>query len=151
MKDYFKIKGELKYALYDEFGNVKQQGSDNNLIVNGMDAHVAAVMSSGTDSGQIRFIAIGSGAGQTAASSGLQHFVSIIPLSGIGSPIISGNSAVVYSGYWGAGTGTGSIREAGVFRTSGTGMASGLMTYNDTISVNKGANDSLKIDWTVTF
>ena len=40
--------------------------------------------------------------------------------------------------------------DLGIFRTSGT-TRNTLMTYNDGLAVVKGASDTLKIDWTVTF
>lgn len=154
MKEKFGMKGVLHYVLKDEHGNIKDEKKIPNLITNLMDAHVAQVMSSGTDSAQARFMAIGSGVGGGPGSTDLSNFVDIIALSGTGSPTAgtgANDNDVVYSAYWGAGVGTNdNIREAGVFRTSGT-VRDTLLTYNSGLSINKGASDTLKIDWTVTF
>jgi hypothetical protein len=137
----------------DELGNVKFEQEIPNTITELMDAHVADQMSDSADAA-IGFMALGSGIGQTSASTDLANYItaSMIALSGTG-PVQGAGAAdndVVYSAYWGAGVATGSIREAGIFRASGTTRDT-LMTYNDGLTVNKGASDTFKIDWTVTF
>ena len=62
----------------------------------------------------------------------------------------SGDNDVIFTGDWGAGDGTGSITEAGIFKGNSF-TAGSMMAYNDTINVQKGASDTLKIDWTVTY
>jgi len=154
MKDNFGIKGLLKYELRDEFGNLKDAGSVPNTITELMDAHVADQMSDSTDAA-IGFIALGSGVGQTAASTDLAKYIAgtFLALSGTLQGTGEADNDVVYSGYWGAGVGTETgdgIREAGIFQASGTSRTT-LMTYNSGLSISKGASDTLKIDWTVTF
>jgi len=151
MKDNLGIKGELHIVLKDGDGNIKQDDILLNTITNGMDAHIADQM---TDSGDatIGWMAVGSGTGQSASSTDLANFINIIALSGT-SPIQGtggDDNDAIYSAFWGAGVGTGSVREAGIFLGSATSR-SDMMTYNDALTVNKGASDTLKIDWTVTF
>lgn len=147
------IKGKLKYTLYDKEGEVKNSGDFPNTVTELLDAHVADQMSDQGDSA-IGFMALGSGTGQGAGDTDLSNYItdSIIALSGT-SPIQGAGGAdndIVYSAYWAAGAGTGSVREAGIFLGSATSRAD-LMFYNDAITVNKGASDTLKIDWTATF
>jgi hypothetical protein len=152
MEEKFGIKGKIEYELRDENGNLKDSGLIGNTITNVMDAHVADQMSDQGDA-QIGFMALGSGTGQTASSTDLANFINIAALSGTGPVQGAGgdDNDVIYSGYWGAGEATNdSISEAGVFQASGTSRTT-LCTYNDGLSINKGANDTLKIDWTVTF
>lgn len=152
MEENLKIKGKVAYELRDKYGNLKDSGVSYNTITNLMDAHVADQMSDQGDSA-IGFIAIGSGTGQGAADTDLANYVNLIALSGAGALQGSGgdDNDVTYSGFWAAGEATNdSISEAGLFQASGT-TRNTLMTYNDGLSVNKGADDTLKIDWTVTF
>ena len=154
MEEQFKgsvgLKGKFHVQLFDEKGNLKQDSIHENLITDYMDRHVAVRLTSTTDT-VAAFMAVGSGTGVLATGSTLKNMINICALSGNALQGTGGDdNDVVYSAYWAAGAGTGSIREAGVFQCSGTSMLSGLLTYNDTISVNKGANDTLKIDWTVT-
>ena len=147
------IKGKINYTLCDKDGNIKDSGSYENTVTELLDAHVADQMSDSGDA-TIGFMATGSGTGQTSASSDLSNYItaSMIALSGT-SPLQGAGGAdndVVYSAFWGAGVGTGSVREAGIFQASGTSRTT-LMFYNDSITVNKGASDTLKIDWTATF
>jgi len=151
MEENFGIKGKIEYTLYDQEGEVKDTGLIANTITQGMDAHVADQMSDQGDAA-IGFIALGTGTGQTAASTDLATYEAgtLIALSGIQQGTAAADNDVVYSGYWEAGVGTASITEAGIFLGSAAAR-SDMMTYNDALSVTKGASDTLKIDWTVTF
>jgi len=150
MKDKFGIKGKLKYELRDLDGKIKDSGTVYNTITNLFDAHVADQLSDQGDSA-IGFMAIGSGTGQGAASADLANHINTLALSGTLQGTGGDDNDVVYSGFWDAGVGTNDgISEAGIFQASGTSRTT-LMAYNDGLSINKGANDTLKIDWTVTF
>ena len=151
MKEDFGIKGKIEYTLYDEEGTIKATGLVANTITEGMDAHVADQLSDSGDAA-IGYIALGTGTGQTAASTDLATYeaATLIALSGTQQGTAAADNDVVYSGFWGAGVGTASITEAGIFLGSATSR-SDMMTYNDALSVTKGASDTLKIDWTVTF
>jgi len=153
MEENFGIKGRIHYVLRDKFGDVKEDKEIDNTITNLLDAHVADQMSDQGDA-QIGFIALGSGTGQGASSTDLANYVAgtLIALSGTGQIQGTGgdDNDVIYSGFWGAGVGTDTITEAGIFLGSATSR-SDLQTYNDGLSVTKGASDTLKIDWTVTF
>ena len=149
MEENLKLKGKIHYVLADADGNIKDEKEIDNLVTNFMKTHVALQVGTPTAGSEIGFMAIGSGTGQTAASTDLAKFVDIIALSGNGGLVAGSN--VTYSAYWAAGVGTNdSIAEAGIFQISGTSRTT-LCTYNDTLSINKGASDTLKIDWTVTF
>ena len=57
------------------------------------------------------------------------------------------SNAIEYVGDFPAGTGTGAVTEAGVFNDSSAGT---LLCRTVFSVVNKGADDTLKITWTVT-
>ncbi len=153
MKENLGMKGELHVVLKDKDGNIISDELISNTITNLMDAHVADQMSDSGDAA-IGWIALGTGTGQGAGDSDLATYNAgtFLALSGAGP--IQGTSGddndVVYSGYWQAGVGTATITEAGIFLGSATSRAD-MMTYDGTLNVAKGASDTLKIDWTVTF
>jgi len=152
MKDKFGIKGKVHYVLRDKDENIKDEGEVHNDITVGMDAHVADQMADQGDA-QIGFIALGTGTGGTTASTDLATYEAgtLIALSGTQTQgTAAADNDVVYSGFWDAGVGTASITEAGIFLGSATSR-SDLMTYNDGLTITKGASDTLKIDWTVTY
>ena len=151
MEEKFGIKGKIEYELRDVDGNLKDSGVVDNTITALMDAHVADQMSDSTDA-QIGYIALGTGTGETSASTDLATYSAgtFLGLSGTAQGSAAADNDVVYSGYWGAGVGTASITEAGIFLGSATTRAD-MMTYNDGLTITKGASDTLKIDWTVTF
>jgi len=151
IKEKLGIKGKVEYELRDVDGNMKDFGIIPNTITNLMDAHVADQLSDQGDAA-IGFMALGSGVGQTESSTDLSNYLanSMIALSGTLQGTGGADNDVVYSAYWGAGAVTDTISEAGIFQASGTTRDT-LMTYNSGLSITKGASDTLKIDWTVTF
>jgi hypothetical protein len=146
MEENSKIQGHMSYTLYDENGSIKAQGNSKNTITTFMNTIVAHQMAAAAGGSAISFMGVGSGTGQTAASTDLAKYINLCTLSGT----LQTGSNVVYSAYWAAGSGTGSIYEAGLYQVSGT-TRNTLCTYNDAIRVNKGDSDTLKIDWTVTY
>ena len=152
INDKIGMKGMVHYVLRDKNGNVKEEGYDTNTVTELFDAHVADQMSDSTDA-QIGFMALGSGTGQTSASTDVANYVteSLIALSGTAT---QGEGAadndVVYSAFWDAGAATSVITEAGIFLGSATSRAD-LMSYDDSLNITKGASDTLKIDWTLTW
>ena len=59
------------------------------------------------------------------------------------------NNAIAYVCSWAAGDGTGAIIEAGLFDASSGGDMLARTVFTSGV-VNKGANDSLTITWTIT-
>jgi len=56
-------------------------------------------------------------------------------------------NTIVYVATWAAGDGTGAIKEAGIFNAS---TAGDMFARTDFPVVNKGADDSMTITWTIT-
>jgi hypothetical protein len=59
----------------------------------------------------------------------------------------SAGAVVTYVASFGAGTGTGAVTEAGIFNASSAGT---MLCRTEFAVVNKGADDSMTITWTVT-
>lgn len=138
INDGFKMKGRLTIALNDE---VVQEV--DNLVVTTGKAYVASRMKDATATA-MSHMAIGTGS--TAAAAGDTALGSEAARTPLTSQTVTSNQ-IVYVDSFGAGTGTGAITEAGLFNAS----SGGTMLCRTVFSVvNKGADDSMTITWTVT-
>lgn len=137
-------KGILNIVLRDDAGNVKQEVTVPNLVVDTGLAYIASRMQ-GTSQTVMSHMAVGSGttnpaAGDTALESQLGSRVALT------STTVTDN-AVEYVATFGAGVGTGAVTEAGIFNASSSGT---MLCRTEFAVINKGASDSMTITWTVT-
>ena len=146
-KEITKIKGHMKIVLKDKDGKVLQTVEKDNTITNGMDAHVADQLSDSGD-GAIGYMGVGTGSGQGASDTGLATPLVNVALTSTTQGTGADDNDVIYVGNFNAGTGTGALTEAGLFLTNDN---TSMMAYNSFSVINKGASDTLKITWTITF
>lgn len=138
INDGLKMKGRLTIALNDE---VVQEV--DNLVVTAGKNYVASRMKDTTDTA-MSHMAIGTGT--TAAAAGDTALGTESARTALTSTTVT-NNEVAYVDTFAAGTGTGAITEAGIFNAS----SAGTMLCRTVFSVvNKGADDSMTITWTVT-
>jgi len=143
--DNMKAKGRLNIVLKDQNGNVKDQREVDNLVVTTGLNWIAARMYDTGSPDQMSHMAVGSGT--TAAAAGDTDLGSILgSREALDSTTVSTNT-VQYVSSFEAGDGTGAITEAGIFNaaTSGTMLCRTVFDV-----VNKGANDTLSITWTIS-
>lgn len=143
--DNMKAKGRLSIVLKDANGNVKDQREVDNLVVTSGLNWIAARMYDTGIPDEMSHMAVGSGT--TAAAAGDTDLGSILgSREALDSTTVSTNT-VQYVSSFEAGDGTGAITEAGIFNaaTSGTMLCRTVFDV-----VNKGANDTLSITWTIT-
>lgn len=144
IKDTLKLKGELTIVVKDKDGKVKETRKEKNLVVNAGLTYICSRMTS-TAASAMTHMAVGSG---TTAPSGSQ--TDLVSILGVREPLDSSTSSsntVTYTSSFEAGEGTGAVTEAGIFNAS-TG---GTMLCRTTFPVvNKGANDTMAITWTIT-
>ena len=139
-----KAKGRLNIVLKDQDGNVKDTREVDNLVVDtGLD-YIASRMKDATATA-MSHMAIGSGT--TAAAADDTDLESILgSREALDSTTVTDNT-VQYVSSFEAGDGTGAVTEAGIFNAA----TSGTMLCRTVFSVvNKGANDTLSITWTIT-
>lgn len=141
------IKGILTLRLFGPDGKLKEERIIENTITELLDAHVADQMSDSGDAA-IGFMAVGTGTGQTSASTGLANSLDRNALTSTTQQGAGDDNDVIYVGDWAAGDGTGALTEAGILLADDNIT---LMTYADFAVVNKLAADTLQINWTVTF
>jgi hypothetical protein len=138
IKDDLSLKGKLTIAV-----NGQTVREVPNLVVTAGKEFVASRMA-GVSSDEMSHMAIGtSSTSPAAADITLGTEAARVTLT---STTVT-NANVVYVASFPAGTGTGAIVEAGLFNAA----SGGDMLCRTTFAVvNKGANDSITITWTVT-
>jgi hypothetical protein len=141
-----KLSGQLNIVLKDKAGNVKDTRTVKNLVVDSGLVFIASRMT-GTSKAVMSHMALGSST--TAAAAGQTALVSQLgSREALDSTTLTGsNKAVAYVSSFEAGDGTGAVTEAGIFNAS----SGGDMLCRTVFSVvNKGADDTMSITWTVT-
>jgi|TARA_R100000084_G_C4605128_1_gene125195 hypothetical protein len=138
INDQLQLKGHLQIHLNDEL----VQDVDN-LVVTAGKNYVASRIKDASATA-MSHMAVGSGT--TAAAAGNTALGSELGRVSLTSTAVS-NAVVTYTATFAAGTGTGAVTEAGILNAS----SSGTMLCRTVFSVvNKGANDSMTVTWTVT-
>ena len=147
LKSKMGIKGLFKAQLFGEDGKLKEERVIHNTVTELCDAHVADQMSDSADAA-IGYMSVGTGTGQTSASTGLATPLDQTALTSTTRGAAGADNDVVYIGTWAAGDGTGAITEAGILQAANNTT---LMFDSSFDVINKGAEDSLVITWTATF
>ena len=138
LHDDFKLIGDLSIAIN---GTVVQE--IDNLVVTTGKNFVASRMKDATATA-MSHLAIGTGT--TAAGAGNTALVTEAARQALTSTTVSTNE-VAYVAAFAAGTGTGAITEAGLLNAASGGT---LLCRTVFSVVNKGADDSMTITWTIT-
>lgn len=137
------VVGTPRIVVTDRDGKVKYDFSVPNLVVTSGKNFIASRMV-GTTPAVMSHMAVGTGA--TAAAAGdttLQTELTRVALSASSAT----GAVATYTANFAAGVGTGAITEAGIFNASSAGTMLCRTTFP---VVNKGADDSMSITWTVT-
>ena len=138
INDGLKLKGKLAISLN---GKIIQEV--DNLVVTAGKGYVASRMKD-TTATAMSHMAIGSGS--TAAAAGDTALGNQLGRVALTSTTVSG-AVVTYVASFPAGTGTGAVTEAAILNAS----SGGTMLCRTVFSVvNKGAQDSMTVTWTVT-
>lgn len=144
-KETMKATGKVNVVVRDDKGNVKQEFTVPNLVVDtGLD-YIASRMKDATATA-MSHMEVGTdntAAGASDTTLGAAVAASRVTLD---STTVTDN-AVAYVATFPAGTGTDALTEAGIFNAS----SGGTMLCRTVFSViNKGASDSMTITWTIT-
>jgi hypothetical protein len=143
ISDKLKLKGRVSLVLRDSNGAIKESKEINNLVVDsGLDFITSRM--TGTSEGIMSHMAIGSD--NTAASSGDTALGSELGRVTLTDDAVSG-AVITFTATFGAGTGTGAVTEAGLLNASSAGTMLCRTVFD---VVNKAADDTLAITWTVT-
>jgi hypothetical protein len=138
LQDNLKMTGHLAIAINNE---VVQEVP--NLVVTSGKGYVASRMKDASVTA-MSHMAIGTGA--SAAAAGNTALGSEAERNSLTSTTVSGGT-VTYTATFSAGEGTGAITEAGLLNASSGGT---MLCRTVFAVVNKGAQDSMTITWSVT-
>ena len=137
INDNLKLTGALTIAINDTIVQKTE-----NLVVTAGKEWVAQRMNNANT--VMTYMSIGTGT--TVAAAGNTTLVTELDRNALSSTTVTNNN-VAYVATWAAGDGTGAITEAGIFNAA----SSGVMLARTVFSVvNKGADDSMTITWTIT-
>lgn len=143
MNDGLKLRGDVALVLRDKDGNIKDERLIENLIVDTGLNFICDRMKD--DETAMTHMALGSGS--TAAAAGDTTLGSQLgSREALDSSTVT-NNQIVYVSSFEAGDATGAVTEAGIFNAA----SGGTMLCRTVFSVvNKAADDTLTVNWTIT-
>jgi hypothetical protein len=143
--DTVAVKGKLQINVIDENGNLKDQRKVDNLVVAVGKNYIASRMASNSAT-IMSHMAVGTS--NTAATTSQTLLGGENGRVSLDSTTVTAN-AVSYIATFPAGTGTGTLTEAGIFNSATTDGGTMLCrtNFND---VNKASGDTIIITWNVT-
>lgn len=150
IQEVVKAVGQLNIEIKGANGEVKESVFIPNLVVTTGKNYIANRMkdttSGFTQENQMSHMAVGTDdTGALVANTTLGSELARVALTTAGGSVL--NNVVTYQATFNPGTGTGAITEAGIFNAA----SSGTMLCRTTFAVvNKGADDTMSITWTVT-
>jgi hypothetical protein len=142
LNEIFKLTGKVHVTVTNEHGEVVEQRATNLVVTTGKNFTASRMV--GTASNVMSHMAIG--AGTTAAAVGDTALGSELGRVALTAGTAT-NNVVTYTATFGTGVGTGAVTEAGIFNASSAGTMLCRVVF---AVVNKGANDTMAITWTVT-
>ena len=147
-QDELKLTGKVHMVLTDAAGNIKKEVTSNNLVVTAGKAFVTSALITAPSAYMTR-VAIGTSSSATAVGqTDLQGTELARVVATTSNPT---SVTTLLSASFGAGVGTGTIEEAGIFNATAAGPASGTMFSRYlTGTFTKGALDTLTVSWTIT-
>lgn len=146
MNNNINISGIVKYTLRGPDNNIKDQRKIKNLITNVGFDFICDVMGHTTQPTEAQYIAVGTG---TAAA----NVTDITLQTELGTRSIGvythsvGTKVYTMTVTYGAGVNTGAITESGMLNAAAAGT---LLNRQVFAVINKGAADSLEIEWEIT-
>jgi len=142
--DTLKATGSLVIVVTGPDGKIKEKREVNNLVVNIGKNHIAARV---TSNANVIMSHMAVGSANVAATSGQNLLLGETSRVSLSSTSASAN-AITYNATFPAGSGTGTICEAGIFNAAGAnaGIILCRTRFNE---INKAADDVIAITWNV--
>jgi hypothetical protein len=144
INDTLKLQGELAIVVKDKDGKVKEERKEKNLVVDSGLTFICSRMADASD-GVMSHMAVGSST--TAASGTDSDLISILGSRVALDSTTASSNTITYVTTFGAGVGTGAVTEAGIFNDASAGS---MLCRTVFPVVNKGADDTMAITWTIT-
>lgn len=146
--ELLRVTGRLSVELRDELGNIKQAFDCPNIVVNNGKTFIAASMIKTTTNSPTAMTHMAVGTSSTAAA--VTDTALIAEVAGSRTTVTPSTTSntTQYACTFGAGVGTGTLNEAGIFNASSAGTMLCRTVFGS--SIVKAAGDSLTITWTIT-
>lgn len=144
INENLKLKGRVALELKDAQGNIKQTQEIDNLVVDAGLGYIASRMEGVSEAVMSH---MGLGSGSTAAANTDTDLETLLGAREALDSTTVTNNEVVYVATFEAGDATGSVREAGIFNASTAGTMLCRTVFD---VVNKAADDTLSVTWTIT-
>ena len=142
--DNLKLSGQVNIVLRDKNGNVKEERTEENLVVTTGLGYIASRMK---DASATAMTHMALGSGTTNAAAGQTDLVTLLGArEALDSTTVTAN-AVAYVASFEAGDATGAVTEAGIFNASTSGTMLCRVKFD---VVNKAADDTMTVTWTIT-
>jgi len=146
MEEKLKVKGHIKFVLFDSDGNLKETKEVDNIVVTVGKNYLATWLAAASQAGEfMSYVALGTGTNAAMASdTTLQTELS----TRVQGTLTSSTNVWQNVASFGPGVDTGAITESGLFSVSSSGTMFARQTF---AVINKGAGDTLQVTWQVTF
>ena len=139
-----KLSGQLTIVLRDKNGNVKEERTEENLVVTTGLGYIASRMK---DASATAMTHMALGSGTTTAAAGQTDLVTLLgSREALDSTTVTAN-AVAYVASFEAGDATGAVTEAGIFNAASGATMLCRVKFD---VVNKAADDTMTVTWTIT-
>lgn len=145
MKSSIKITGRIRLELRDAHGRLKDRREVRNIVTNGGRAYIIDRLQGDAPPEVCDYIAIGTGS-TAAAAADTDMETEVARARGTLSQPDAYTDRCVYT--FAAGTGTGTITEAGRLNDASGGTLMGRQVFS---GISKGAGDSLQITYDFTY
>lgn len=144
-QEFLKMTGQLDIVVYDANGNVKENVVVPNIVTSVGKTFIASRMA-GTASAVMSHMEVGTSS--TAPTVGDTTLGSAVAASRTSlTSTTPASNTIQYVCTFGAGVGTGALTEAGIFNAASAGTMLCRTVFD---VINKAADDSMTITWTVT-
>lgn len=142
MNSSIQVEGRVSWTIYGPDGKRRCGGSKNTVVSGGKNALAQWLAASSQSGAFMPYIAVGTGTDAVEAS----QTALVAQVAAVLGATASALNVFTVTATFGAGVGTGSLREAGLFQTDG-----GTMFSRSLFTLDKGADESAVIEWHVTF
>ena len=145
MNDKFGLRGDVEIILRDKDGNIIDQRTIENTIVNGGYDFICDVIGNTTQPNDMAWTGIGEGTtGVLGTDTTLETEAARVANVYAHS---TGTKVFTHTADYAAGTGTGAITESALLNASSAGIMLNRIVFS---VINKGASDTLQVVWSIT-
>jgi|TARA_R110000765_G_C18869030_1_gene600837 hypothetical protein len=144
INENLKLSGQLNIVVKGKDGKVKEERTEENLVVSAGLTFIASRMKD-TTAGAMSHMGLGSGT--TTEAAGQTDLTTLLGSREALDSTTASSNTIVYVASFEAGDATGAVTEAGIFNAASSGSMLCRTKFN---VVNKAADDTMNVTWTIT-